>query len=81
MNLDSATPPVFMWHTWNDGAVPVENTLLFAQALRAADVSCEMHIFEEGNHGISVCTEHVGTKHDHCRHWLRLCKEWLDKRD
>lgn len=25
------TPPTFLWHTWTDGAVPVENTLLMAR--------------------------------------------------
>ena len=29
--VNSTTPPAFLWHTWEDQAVPVENSLLFAQ--------------------------------------------------
>lgn len=48
------TPPTFIWHTVEDGAVPVENTMLFAQALRKAGVSFEMHLFPKGHHGLST---------------------------
>ncbi len=39
------TPPTFLWHTWTDGAVPVENTLLMAMALHKAGVPAEVHVF------------------------------------
>ena len=50
-------PPVFIWHTETDETVPVENTLLFAEACRRKGVSCEMHIFREGIHGCSTADE------------------------
>jgi acetyl esterase/lipase len=68
------TPPTFLWHTENDAGVPVENSLLFAQALRRHKVSFEMHIFKAGRHGLGLAPDdpHVGT-------WTRLCEEWLKK--
>lgn len=51
------TPPVFLWHTMNDNVVPVENSLLFMQALRRADVPCELHLFPEGPHGLSTADQ------------------------
>ncbi len=48
------TPPVFLWHTMTDDGVPVENSLLFAAACRRAGVPCELHVFREGRHGLSL---------------------------
>jgi acetyl esterase/lipase len=50
-------PPVFLWHTYSDEAVPVENSFLLAGALRRAGVSLEMHIFPEGKHGLSLAID------------------------
>ena len=52
--VNSDTPPVFVWHTMTDDAVPVENTLMLIQACRAAGVSIEAHLFPEGSHGLSL---------------------------
>lgn len=51
------TPPTFLWHTYEDQAVPVENSLLFMQALRRAGVPFEGHIYPRGCHGIGLGTE------------------------
>jgi len=48
------TPPVFLWHTATDDAVPVENSLLFAKACKENGVPFEMHIFGNGGHGLSL---------------------------
>ena len=53
-HIDAKTPPVFVWHTMTDDAVPVENTLMLIQACRAAGVSIEAHLFPEGSHGLSL---------------------------
>jgi Esterase/lipase len=60
--VTAVTPPTFLWCTYTDGLVPMENSLLFAGALRKAEVSCELHIFPEGGHGLSLAnaeTQHV----------------------
>jgi acetyl esterase/lipase len=56
------TPPTFLWHTVEDAGVPVENTLLFAQALRRAKVPMDVHLYERGRHGIGLANGHAWTK-------------------
>lgn len=51
------TPPCFVWATMNDQAVPVDNTLMFMQALREKGVLCACHIFSDGEHGLSLADE------------------------
>ena len=47
-------PPTFLLHAIDDEAVPVENSLQLLTTLRAAGVSIEAHLFEEGGHGFGV---------------------------
>lgn len=49
-------PPVFIWHTITDQAVPVENSLLMIQACRDAGVSIEAHLFPPAGMGLSLAT-------------------------
>ncbi len=62
------TPPCFIWHTVEDAAVPVENSLLFAQALRSAGVGFELHCYEHGGHGLGMKDGIPWS--DDCRRWL-----------
>lgn len=75
------TPPAFLWHTFNDQAVPVENSLLFAQALRRHDVPFEMHIYPDGPHGLSLATAETAEREDqvnaHVAGWMNLSIAWL----
>lgn len=48
------TPPAFIWQTATDETVPVENSYLYAMALRKADISFEHHVFVRGMHGLSL---------------------------
>lgn len=52
LQVTPQTPPTFLWHTVEDKAVPVENSLLFAAALRKAGVPFSLHIYENGPHGL-----------------------------
>lgn len=52
-HVSDRTPPVFLWHTAEDASVPVENTMRFAMAMRAAGLPFELHIFPRGRHGLS----------------------------
>jgi acetyl esterase/lipase len=54
LHVTKDTPPTFLFHTSDDAVVPVQNSLLFYQALRAAGVDAEMHIFEHGKHGVGL---------------------------
>lgn len=71
--VDRQTPPTFLWHTANDEAVPVENSLLMATALSAKAVPFELHIYPKGSHGMGLATEDpiVSTWTGHCIAWLK----------
>ena len=78
------TPPTFLWATMSDDEVPVQNSLLMAEALSEAGVPYELHIFPKGVHGLSLCTPEVdeperGRLADvHVARWFALCMEWLE---
>ena len=77
------TPKTFLWHTVPDDTVPVENSLLFAQALISAGVSCELHLYPVGGHGLSLCKEETAGTQDYtlepyCASWIDLAKAWME---
>lgn len=72
--VTAQTPPTFMWTTANDGAVPVENSLLFAFSLSRERIPFELHVFEEGRHGLGLSEDNL-----ECRQWLDLAEKWLQK--
>ena len=54
--VTSDTPPAFIYHRYGDGAVPVENPLQYAAALRRAGVRFELHIYDHNGHGQGFAT-------------------------
>ena len=76
------TPPTFLWHTAEDTVVPVENSLLYAKALRAHKIPFELHIYPYGHHGLSTADTVTNGPLDeqvlHCHEWLNACKKWLN---
>jgi acetyl esterase/lipase len=66
------TPPTFLVHSTDDKTVPVENSLLFYQALRSASVPVEMHIFERGGHGYGLAPADPVLSA-----WSRACESWM----
>ncbi|WZH46805.1 Endo-14-beta-xylanase B [Fusarium acuminatum] len=48
------TPPTFLFHTSNDGLVPVQNTYLFAEAMAAHGRLAQVMVLPDGNHGIGL---------------------------
>lgn len=83
LQVNKDVPPTFLWHTWHDQAVPVENSLLFASALRRAGVPAALHIFTKGTHGLSLSNDQVygpegmlNARADTAR-WVELFVDWL----
>ena len=68
------TPPTFLVHTTADTAVPVENSISFATALRKAGVPFELHLYERGPHGFGLGKKDpiLSTWPDRCADWLRV---------
>lgn len=56
-NVTPDTPPCFIWHTADDGVVPVKNSLELAAALSANKVYYEMHIYPSGPHGLGLASD------------------------
>ncbi|WP_233711057.1 alpha/beta hydrolase family protein [Lederbergia citrisecunda] len=52
--VDEMTPPTFLFSTFEDQLVPIENTILFMQALNEKNIPFESHIFQRGTHGLSL---------------------------
>lgn len=71
------TPPVFLFHTQKDEAVPVQNALLFAAALAKENIDFEMHIFEYGSHGLATCKPTTGVVGSPAEPWIKMSCKWL----
>ncbi len=83
--VNASTPPVFLWHTADDSGVNVMNSVCFAEKLSQYGVPFELHIFERGVHGLSMCdkttsegrAEYISPD---VGEWFKLCVTWLQKR-
>lgn len=79
--IDENVPPTFLWHTYEDETVPVENSLMLAWALKRHNIPLEMHIYQHGGHGLSLATEetkwvgHNGVQPE-CANWIELFATW-----
>ena len=51
------TPPCFVWQTQEDALVPVENSYLFAMALRKKKVPFAHYVFPAGYHGLTIAND------------------------
>ena len=76
-------PKTFLWHTFDDGTVPVQNSLLFSNALASNKVQFELHIYPSGVHGLGLCeeitamngrSEHINS---HIASWFNLACQWI----
>ena len=82
--VDAMTPPTFIFATANDERVPVNNSLEFASALDRENIPFELHIFQEGRHGISLAKVHTSSGQSDLvdadvAQWFDLCLRWLEK--
>lgn len=68
------TPPAFLFHTFDDAAVPVENSFLYARALRRAGVEVELHTYATGRHGVGLASSDPALST-----WPTLCERWLGR--
>ena len=67
-------PPCFLWQTFEDKTVPVENSMLFAAALRKAGVPFDLHIYQQGRHGLGLNDK---PPFNHPHPWAADCLFWL----
>ena len=74
LQVTTNTPPCFLWTTVEDKTVPMENTMLFADALRKNHVPFSLHVYEKGNHGMGL-QDKAPFAHPHP--WAADCLFWL----
>jgi acetyl esterase/lipase len=75
LRVTPQTPPTFLFHTSADTAVPAENSVRFYLALRKAGVPAEMHIFQNGPHGVGLAPTDATLSA-----WGGLLANWLRER-
>lgn len=72
LQVTKNTPPTFLVHALDDEAVPMENSLLFFQALKDNGVSGELHVVPKGGHGFGL-----GLGRGTAENWTAWCTEWM----
>ena len=71
--VSANTPPTFIVHASDDKVVPVQNSILFYEALIQHGVSAEMHIYQYGAHGFSLANDK-----GYLTSWKKRCLDWLN---
>ena len=78
LQVKTNTPPCFVWCTYEDKTVPMENSLMFAEALRKNHVPFDLHIYQKGGHGMGL-KDKPPFAHPHP--WAGDCLFWLKQQD
>ena len=85
LHVSRDTPRAFIWHTYEDGTVPVENSLLLVEAMRRQGVNFELHIYPRGAHGSSLANEETSGEGEYahlnipcCQSWISLAETWIN---
>lgn len=76
LQVDSTTPPTFLLHCGDDDVVPVQNSLLFYEALQKHGVYAELHIYPVGGHGFGLARGQ-----GHLQTWPDRLSDWLESLD
>ena len=71
-SVTAQTPVTFIFQTNADTTVPAENAVFYYLALRKAGVKAEMHIFENGPHGVGLALDDPALSE-----WPKLLGNWL----
>ncbi len=75
LQVTADTPPAFVIQSQDDDTVPVQNSIAYAQAMIAAKVPCELHIYPSGGHGYGL-----GRTTNTESTWPEACEKWLEAR-
>ncbi len=77
---NASMPPLFLWHTSEDGLVPATDTARLAARAMELGVPCELHIYREGHHGSGLCDHTTSANGEHVNphnaSWASLADEW-----
>lgn len=73
IRVTDRTPPTFLVHAYDDDLNPVENSLLYAAALREAGVPAEIHVYAKGGHAFGLRRTALSATA-----WPELAEAWLE---
>lgn len=81
--VNANTPRAFIWHTFEDRSVPVENSLLLVGALRSEGIPTEFHMYPRGVHGLGLASKLTvnaegGAVQEECTSWIDLVHTWIE---
>jgi acetyl esterase/lipase len=71
-HVTAENPPTFLWHTSADTVVPARQSILMARALQSAGVDVQLHLFQDGRHGLGLAEEV-----SEAAAWPDLLADWL----
>ena len=80
--VNQDVPRSFIWHTYEDDLVPVQNSILLVDALVKAKIPTEFHMFAKGGHGLSLANRMTQNQwfgvEPTCQPWVELLHNWLE---
>lgn len=77
------TVPCFIWHTFEDRTVPVQNSVRMAEALHEKGIRTVLHLFQKGSHGLGSAGEESRRAdgsgvQEECQCWMDLAYKWME---
>jgi len=75
LQVNAQTPPAFLVQSMYDDAVPVQNSIVYALALRKYKIPSELHLYQSGGHGYGM-----GKSANTESTWPEACRKWLESR-
>lgn len=83
-HVNDDCPPTFIWHTFTDTSVPVENSVYFVNSLIKNNIPTEFHLYPKGRHGLSLATEFVSRDGEagvipEVQEWIKHAIRWINQ--
>ena len=78
LHVTDQTPPAFIWQPTTDDLVPVENSFLMAEALKAHNIPFDLHLFQSGWHGIKLANRETSCNDPLVSQWLEIALIWMN---
>ena len=81
--VNENTPPAFLWHTYTDDCVPVQNSLLLINAMLKRKIPVEFHMYPSGGHGLGLASKLTANPggygvQKNCEVWTESLRIWLE---
>lgn len=81
--VNKDVPPSFIWNTYEDKSVPVQNSMLLVESLLKNEIPTEYHMFHRGGHGLSLARPSTQGNNGFgvelsCQVWIQMAYQWLE---